>query len=118
MWRRIPPLWMQAPHGGGALAVSPLFFLAPGDLSAGRVPEPSILRQALVGTRKDTLMTEEEILARAAGLTTGLMSHPKEVAEAIAASRRMAAAFTRPADETAEPMPAYAAPVSAKGSRA
>ena len=109
MRRRIPPLWMQAPHGGGALAVSPLFFLAPGDLSAGRVPEPSILRQALVGTR---------ILARAAGITTGLMSHPKEVAEAIAASRRMAAAFTRPADETAEPMPAYAAPVSAKGSRA
>jgi hypothetical protein len=40
------------------------------------------------------------------------------VAEAIAASRRMAGAFTRPANETAEPMPAYAAPISAKGSRA
>ena len=63
-------------------------------------------------------MTEEEILARAAGITTGLKTHPKEVAEAIAASRRMAGAFTRPADETAEPMPAYAAPTLAKGSRA
>jgi len=31
-------------------------------------------------------MTEEEILARAAGITTGLKTHPKEVAEAIAAS--------------------------------
>ena len=63
-------------------------------------------------------MTEEEILARAAGFTAGLKTHPKEVAEAIAASRRMAGAFTRPADERAEPMPAYAAPITAKGSRA
>ena len=63
-------------------------------------------------------MTEEEILARAAGLTAGLKTHPKEVAEAIIAARRMAGAFTRPADETAEPMPAYAAPTAAKGSRA
>ena len=63
-------------------------------------------------------MTEEEILARAAGITAGLKTHPKEVAEAITASRRMAGAFTRPADETAEPMPAYAAPIPAKGSRA
>ncbi|MFM7418409.1 MAG: hypothetical protein ACKO54_01685 [Alphaproteobacteria bacterium] len=63
-------------------------------------------------------MTEEEILARAAGITTGLKTHPKEVAEAIASARRMASAFTRPASETAEPMPAYAAPISAKGSRA
>ena len=63
-------------------------------------------------------MTEEEILARAAGITKGLQTHPKEVAEAIAASRRMAGAFTRPTDETAEPMPAYAAPPPAKGSRA
>ena len=63
-------------------------------------------------------MTEDEILARAAGITTGLKTHPKEVAEAIAASRRMADAFTRPTDETAEPMPPYAAPIPAKGSRA
>ena len=63
-------------------------------------------------------MTEEEILARAAGITAGLKTHPKEVAEAIAASRRMAGAFTRVANETAEPMPAYAAPIPAKGSRA
>lgn len=62
-------------------------------------------------------MTEEEILARAAGITTGLKTHPKEVAEAIAASRRMAGTFTRPANETAEPMPAYAAPTPAKGPR-
>ena len=63
-------------------------------------------------------MTEEEILARAAGITSGLKTHPKEVAEAIASARRMAGAFTRPADETAEPMPAYAAPIPVKGSRA
>ena len=63
-------------------------------------------------------MTEEEILARAAGFTAGLKSHPTDVAEAIAASRRMAGAFTRVANETAEPMPAYAAPISAKVSRA
>jgi hypothetical protein len=63
-------------------------------------------------------MTEEEILARAAGFTAGLKAHPKEVVEAIASARRMTGAFTRPADETAEPMPAYAAPTSAKGSRA
>jgi hypothetical protein len=63
-------------------------------------------------------MTEEEILARAAGFTAGLKTHPKEVSEAIVAARRMAGAFTRPADETAEPMPAYAAPIPAKGSRA
>ena len=63
-------------------------------------------------------MTEEEILARAAGFTAGLKTHPKEVAEAIAASRRMAGAFTRPVDETAEPMPADAVPSPAKGSRA
>jgi hypothetical protein len=63
-------------------------------------------------------MTEEEILARAAGITAGLKTHPKDVAEAIASARRMAGAFTRPADETAEPMPAYAAPTPSKGSRA
>ena len=70
-------------------------------------------------TRGATIeMTEEEILARAAGITTGVKTHPKEVAEAIASARRIAGAFTRPADETAEPMPAYAAPISTKGSRA
>jgi hypothetical protein len=63
-------------------------------------------------------MTEAEILARAVGFTAGLKTHPKELAEAVAAAHRMAGAFTRPADETAEPMPAYAAPAPAKGSRA
>ena len=63
-------------------------------------------------------MTEEEILARAAGFTAGLKAHPREVAEAIASSRRIAGAFKAPANETAEPMPAYAAPLPAKGSRA
>jgi hypothetical protein len=63
-------------------------------------------------------MTEEEILAGAAGFAAGLKTHPKEVAEAIAASRRMAGAFTRVANETVEPMPPYAAPLPAKGSRA
>ena len=90
------------------------FFCAP-----ARVPVARLLRQAIRRSMGATIpMTEEEILARAAGITTGLKTHPKEVAEAIAASRRMAGAFTRPANETAEPMPAYAAPISAKGSRA
>ena len=77
------------------------------------------MRQAKALSMGATIsMTEEEILARSAGITAGLKTHPKEVAEAITASRRMAGAFTRVANETAEPMPAYAAPLPAKGSRA
>jgi hypothetical protein len=90
----------------------------PGGAYTG-VPETRLLGQAKSSSMGTSFpMTEAEILARAAGISTGLKTHPKEVAEAIAASRRMAGAFTRPADETAEPMPAYAAPTPAKRSRA
>jgi hypothetical protein len=103
----------QASSGGTLYRKRRLFF------TRARVPETPLLRQAKPLSMGATIqMTEEEILARAAGITTGPKTHPKEVAEAIAASHRMAGAFTRPADETAEPMPAYAAPLPAKGSRA
>jgi len=80
------------------------------NLFCGRLPRSA--RGATIS------MTEEDILARAAGITAGLKAHPKEVAEAVASARRMAGAFTRPVNETAEPMPAYAAPIPTKGSRA
>ena len=92
--------------------------IAPGLFGLTRVPNPTFLRQARRRSMGvTTTMTEEEVLARAAGFTAGLKAHPKEVAEAIASAHRMAGAFTRPANETAEPMPAYAAPIPAKGSR-
>jgi hypothetical protein len=53
-------------------------------------------------------MTEEEALARAAGLGEPWRGREAEIAEAIAHARRLAGAFPRPADERAEPMPAYA----------
>lgn len=57
-------------------------------------------------------MTEEEILARAAGLGGPWQDRKAEIAEAAAQARRLGGAFPRPADETAEPMPAYGVPVS------
>ena len=54
-------------------------------------------------------MTEEEALARAAGLGEAWRDRGAEIAEAVAHARRLATAFARPADETAEPMPAFAA---------
>jgi hypothetical protein len=50
-------------------------------------------------------MTEDEALARAAGLGA-----PWATRQAVAHARRLAGAFPRPADETAEPMPAFAVP--------
>jgi hypothetical protein len=55
-------------------------------------------------------MTEDEALARAAGLGEAWRGRGAEVAEAIAQARRLARAFPRPADEVAEPMPAFAVP--------
>ncbi|MBR0674261.1 hypothetical protein [Neoroseomonas soli] len=55
-------------------------------------------------------MTEDEALARAAGLGDAWQGREAEIAEAIAHARRLAASFPRPADERAEPMPVYAAP--------
>lgn len=55
-------------------------------------------------------MTEGEALARAAGLGAPWRGREAEIAEAIAQARRVAGTFPRPADETAEPMPAFAVP--------
>jgi hypothetical protein len=56
-------------------------------------------------------MTEDQALARAAGLGEAWRDRGAEIAEAIAHARRLAAAFPRPANEVAEPMPAFAVPV-------
>lgn len=61
-------------------------------------------------------MTEEEALARSAGLADPWKGRDAEIAEAVAHARRLAGAFTRPADERAEPIPAYAVP-TAKATR-
>jgi len=53
-------------------------------------------------------MTDDEALARAAGLGAPWRDRGVEIAEAIAHARRLPTAFPRPADETAEPMPAFA----------
>ncbi|MBR0683523.1 hypothetical protein GXW74_23765 [Roseomonas eburnea] len=55
-------------------------------------------------------MTEEDALARAAGLGGPWQGRSAEIAAAIAHARSLAASFPRPADERAEPMPAYAVP--------
>lgn len=55
-------------------------------------------------------MTEDEALARAAGLGDAWHDRGAEIAEAIAHARRLAGSFPRPADERAEPMPAFAVP--------
>jgi hypothetical protein len=60
-------------------------------------------------------MTEEEALARAAGLGAAWRTRGQEIAAAIEQARRLAAAFPHPADETAEPMPAFAVPAPRKG---
>ena len=55
-------------------------------------------------------MTDDQALARAAGLGAPWQGRDAEIAEAIAHARRLTAAFPRPASETAEPMPAFAVP--------
>lgn len=57
-------------------------------------------------------MTENEALARAAGLGEAWIGRDAEIAEAIGQARRLAGAFARPADERAEPIPAFVAPSS------
>jgi hypothetical protein len=56
-------------------------------------------------------MTEDEVHARAAGLGAPWRTRRTEITEAIAHARRLADAFARPPNETAEPMPAFAVPV-------
>lgn len=55
-------------------------------------------------------MSEIEVLALAAGLGAAWQDRGAEIAEAAAQARRLADAFPRPADERAEPMPAFAVP--------
>ena len=55
-------------------------------------------------------MTDDEALARAAGLGDAWRDRGAEIAEAVAHAKRLATAFPRPADERAEPMPAFAVP--------
>lgn len=55
-------------------------------------------------------MTEDELLARAAGLGEAWRGREAAIVAAAANALRLADAFTRPADETAEPIPAFAVP--------
>ncbi len=52
--------------------------------------------------------TPDATLAKAAGLAKTWASHQADVAQAISAAQKMRESFTRPADASAEPMPAYA----------
>lgn len=61
-------------------------------------------------------MSDNEALARAAGLGAPWSARGAEIAEAIDHAKRLATAFPRPANETAEPMPAFAVPAPRKGS--
>ncbi|HEY4250855.1 MAG TPA: hypothetical protein VGM87_06630 [Roseomonas sp.] len=57
-------------------------------------------------------MTDAEIeaLATARGLERAWRDHPADVRAAVAQAARLAAAFVRPADPAAEPIPAHAVP--------
>jgi hypothetical protein len=82
---------------------------APLDLAHGLRDDPdppSILPGALA--------MDAEALALAAGLQRAWADHRADVEEAVAAAARLRTAFARPGDPTAEPMPAYAAPIPAK----
>ena len=61
--------------------------------------------------------TPDATLAKAAGLASTWASHQADVAQAIAAAQKMRTSFARPADASAEPMPAYAlgGPIQAAG---
>lgn len=74
-------------------------------------PAPAICGSLIATQAEGQLrMTHDEALARSAGLGAPWQDRGAEVAEAVAHASRLAAAFARPADERAEPMPAYAVP--------
>ena len=56
---------------------------------------------------------EVEVLARAAGLGEVMARHTADVAAAVVSAHRHRAAFLRPSDPAAEPMPAFAVPCPA-----
>ena len=58
------------------------------------------------------MAADAETLALQAGLQIAWRDHPDDVRDAIAHARKLAGAFTRPADPAAEPTPPYAAPAS------
>lgn len=64
-------------------------------------------------------MTEDEVkaLARAVGLEKTLAEYAAEVAAAVASVRQHRAAFLRPSDPAAEPMPSYRVPGAQEGAR-
>lgn len=55
-------------------------------------------------------MTENEALARTAGLGAAWRDRTAEIDAAIATARRLSDGFARPTDERAEPMPAFTVP--------
>jgi hypothetical protein len=57
---------------------------------------------------------ENAIRARAAGLERAWADHRADVEDAIASAARIRGGFARPASPTAEPTPAYRAPVTEK----
>jgi hypothetical protein len=59
-------------------------------------------------------MTEQEVLARRAGLERAWRDHQADVEEAIATIGRLRTAFARPQSPDGEPTPAYRAPVPAE----
>ena len=64
------------------------------------------------------MTSENETLALRAGAARAWRDHRSEVEEAIAGAQRLAAAFTRPSDPAAEPIPAYASPATAPATKA
>lgn len=62
-------------------------------------------------------MTEQDALARAAGLGEAWHGRETEIAEAIAHARKLGTAFPRPADERSEPMPAFVVPAAGGAGR-
>jgi hypothetical protein len=57
-------------------------------------------------------MQEKDALAAAVGLGAPWPARDGEIAEAIATARKTTGGFTRPADEKAEPMPAFVVPAA------
>ncbi|PWS38226.1 hypothetical protein DFH01_02700 [Falsiroseomonas bella] len=57
-------------------------------------------------------MQEKDVLAAAVGLGAPWPARDGEIAEAIATARKTIGGFTRPADEKAEPLPAFVVPAA------
>ena len=60
---------------------------------------------------------DDDDVAAAIGLSLAWHNRGSELAEAMGTVRQLAGAFTRPADERAEPMPSFVVSVPAKPRR-